>query len=294
MRVETQAGPRRVAVLIPTRQRAELVAKQLKKMPFLNHPDVMYGVDRREAHDYTVALTRADLGEVRCTFVLYHNDKNSVGFCRDQLRLAGLKRRPKFDLFVVTDDNAVFKEESFHNLVRCSAEYPEQPNLTSGSGELMRYYAKGKGGDLRDLRVINGLSSFERVTHIFTAVPREIYRNFAYPHESLAAEDRYRTMWALSHGIYAIRECLDAPYSKPRQQPGGTGGAEERMRATGLGFAKLAHDFPVFVGCTGSTPARWSLIMQIAKGYTFAGRLPGGSNRVSEDELISQMVKKET
>jgi len=293
VRIETHAGPREVAILIPTRQRADVVVKQLKKMPFLNHSDVFYGLDNREAKSYAATLANAGLGAVHCTFVMYRNEQHSVGFCRDQLRLAGLKRRPKFDLFVVTDDNAVFKEESLTNLVRCSVEYPVQPNLTSGSGELMRYYASGKGGALKDLRVINDLRSFERVTHIFTAVPRIIYRRFAYPVESLAAEDRYRTMWALSHGIFAIRECLDAPYSKPRQQPGGTGGAEERMRATGLGFAKLAQDFPVFVGCTGSTPARWSLIMQIAKGYTFAGKLPGGSNRVSEDELISQMVKKE-
>lgn len=284
MRVKTHSGLVRVAVLIPTRQRSTLVAKQLRLMPFLDNNDTIYGIDENEVNAYEAAIPNS-----RVEFVVYPNPDVSVGRCRDELRKAALRVRPKYDWFIATDDNARFTLQSLTNLVRCAAEFPEQPTIMAGIGELMKYFAKGKEDKLPDLRTINGLRSTQRVNHIFVAIPRAIYRQFAYPHDATAAEDRYLSMWAIKRGI-PVRECLDAPYSKPRQQPGGTGDQLERMRATGLGMARLAADFPEYVGCTGSIPARWSIILKLAQGYRFKDRLPGGAAR-REDDVLKSMVK---
>ena len=290
--VKTRRGSKRVAVLIPTRGRAALVAKQLQKMPFLNQRSTIYGVDVMEVADYTAAFSAVGLA-INCTILPYDNAEGSVGFCREQLRRFAMRRGLHsgrgYDYFVATDDNCTFTEEALTNVVRCSAEFPTQPNLTVGCGELMKYFLKGKETSLPDKRVIHGITSIRRVNHIFVCVPRFVYERFHYPSECLASEDRYLTMWALSNGVTEVRECLDAVYRKPRLQPGGTGGNDERMRATGLGFAKLAHDFPVFVGCTGNISLKWSYIMKLAQGFEFAGRLPGGGVK-KEVEVAASMV----
>lgn len=285
MKVDTHVGTRRVAVLIPTRHRERMVQRQLKRMPFLNHPDVYYGVDESEYHAYASAL-----GGTNVQLVVYQNTTNSVGFCRDELRKVAMDVRPGYQTFVVTDDNAFFDEVSFTNLVRAQAEWPTQPCIMAGMHQMMGFFVKDKKEKLHEYRVVHGLRSWQQVNQIFLAIPRDIYKRYAYPAESLAAEDRHLTMWAFSHGIYDIRQCMDAVFTKSRQQEGGTGTMEERMRATGLGLAKLALDFPVYVGCSGVTPIKWSYVRKIAQGYRFKERLPGGGLK-READVLQNMVK---
>jgi hypothetical protein len=283
MEIKTRRGIRNVAVLIPSRQRASVVAQQLRKMPFLNTPSTFYGVDRSEHDQYMWVLAGT---QVRV--VLYDNVQHSVGFCREELRQVGLAaRRPKYDTFIVTDDNTRFDESALVNLVRAQAEWSVQPCVMTGRGILMEHFA----GSMSDLQTRYGLRSFQTVTQQPLAIPRELYQDFRYPAECLAAEDRYFTMWCFQRGMTAWRTCLDASYAKSRQQPGGTGSVEERMRATGLGLAKLAQDFPVYVGCTGSTPIKWKYVLKLAQGYTFSSRLPGGGARQTEDVIAASMVR---
>ena len=119
---------------------------------------------------------------------------------------------------------------------------------------------------LRDIRTIHGLTSYEMVGMIVTAIPHHLYVQFAYPEDCWALEDRYFVYWCLTQGITNFRICMDAEFNKTRHQEGGSGSLDRRRLMFGKGIARLSTDFPFMAGLTGTFSSPWKELMDYARG----------------------------
>lgn len=249
------------AVLIPSRGRATVLRRLFEKHPFLIEPSTYVGVEWTEHDEYR--QVNPDLfGPKRVTLVPYENDLHSCGRAREQLRQAAMRRRnPAYDYFVTGDDNmALDSEETLNNLVLCSHEWQSRGlTLVSGLSRFKKYFDRNRKKP--DLRVDNGFTTFEGVGMILMCIPRTFYRNYSYPDGMFACEDRHLILSAMRAGATHFRICEDAIFDKRRHQKGGQGSAERRQFNQGMGFAKLANDFPYVMGQSAAgRPMRWTAV----------------------------------
>lgn len=269
--IDTAKGPVTFCVLIPSRGRAELLAKTLGKMPWLTGHDVIIGVENKEWDKYRSIIYGARVG----TFT-YDNAQGSVAVAREALRRHAMSM--SYDYFVVTDDNALHKSEAaLHNLVRACAEYPT-PCIMAGMHGTAVHFDRGKIGKAN---IVHGLTSYPAVAAIFQCYPRALYKDYVYPPDAYGLDDRHYYLWLLSQGHTEFRVCMDAPFTKSRYQHGGQGNLNERARKCGLAIARLASEFPSFVGAMGTLRIPWQhIIKTVDDGGTITGnRLVGGSMR---------------
>lgn len=272
--VETVHGPVSYCVLIPSRGRAEALARSLRRMPWLNEMDTWIGIETREFRAYRLMLNGA-APYVRT--LGYKNPLGSVAVAREQLRQHAMSVN-SYQYFVVTDDNAIHASEgALKNMVRACAEFP-RPCIMAGMHGTAMHFDRGKIGKAE---TINGLRSYPVVAAIFQCYPRSLYESYIYPDASYGLDDRHYFLWLLAQGHTEFRACMEAPFTKSRYQPGGQGTLDERAMKCGLAIAKLAGDFPKLVGAVGTLRIPWQhLITSIRSGGRITGnRLVGGAMR---------------
>lgn len=273
---------RRFCVLIPSRGRATVLAKTLEKMPWLNDGDTYVGFEHCEAPPYVHALNRFPHIER----ISYNNPLGSVAVARERLRRHVVEQMPatRYQYYVVTDDNARHKsKEALFNLARACAEWTEKwgPCIMAGMHNTAAHFDRGKIGKAKTL---NGLRSYPAVAMIFQCYPRSLYERYEYPPDAFGLDDRHFFLWCLAQGVTRFRVCMDAPFTKSRHQPGGQGTLDERAEKTGRAIARLAADFPKFVGSMGTLKIPWQHVIQTVKNHgTITGtRLVGGAMRKEE------------
>lgn len=271
------------AVLIPSRLRADILAKTLTRMPFLDARHVVIGVEDTEYAKYRRKL--AEVSHLRFNLIAYANPLGSVGVAREQLRQHALSYFPKVLQFVLTDDNARYTEESLHNLVQSAYDWNGvhfDTSFMAGMHSTAPHFDRGAIAKTKE--TLNGLTSYATVAAIYHTVHRHWYQTYQYPERCFALEDRHMFLTGIQRGMrpHQFRVCMDAPFSKSRYQPGGQGTIHERMKKCGHSIEQLAHDFPEYVGARGTFPTPWKFIMDMAAGAS-ADRLVGGAMRKGEN-----------
>jgi hypothetical protein len=214
---------------------------------------------------------------------IYENPLGSVAVAREQLRRIAVLHR--YAYYVVTDDNAVHRnEQALHNLVQCAAEWPTKPVIVAGMHNTAIHFDRTK---LHQKEIVNGITSYPTVAMMFQVYDHDLYKTYTYPEDAYGLDDRHLVLWAISKGVREFRVCMDAPFTKSRydkkkgEVAGGQGTIPERMQKCGLAIARLAEDFPTYVGATGTLRIPWSFILDMVSGYT-ADRLVGGAMRKAE------------
>lgn len=277
-------------VLIPTRGRWDILAKTLKKMPFLDARGVYFGVERGEHPKYTCLH---DLRSAKV--VLYDNPEGSVAVARERLRrrvIPGASGDEGWQYAVVTDDNASFTMESLNSLVAATARYEEHTNGRPVVMAGMHNTAPHFDRNLITKKIkVHRFTSYPNVAMIYQCYPMTLYTRYTYPPDAYGLDDRHFFLWAISVGVRDFRVCMDAPFNKSRYQKGGQGSIDERMEKCGRAIARLATDFPRYVGATGTLRIPWQFILQAEShaGPVTADRLAGGSMR-KENTLIKQSL----
>lgn len=238
MKVQTEVGKVRVAHLVPSCGRAELMMKNMGKMRDVwNRPGTFMAIDRKEVKAYRDVIQTLDKVE----WITYDNRDRLVGRALETLRAAATERG--YDYYVLSDDNCVFTKESFTNLVRATAEYGKPVHMAGSHPTAKHFDAKRIR---KDSVKQNGLTVYRKMTWIFRCVPHEVYSKFKYPDLPCYA-DRYFTMWMIANGYFHFRCVLEAPFTKKRFVKGGIGEKHERARSA-LGLAMMAKDFAPFWG----------------------------------------------
>jgi len=276
----------RFCVLIPSRQRVDVLRKSLQKMPWLNNRETIIGIERKELDAYTAMLAKtAPLVAISS----YDNPTGSVAVARECLRLVAVAYG--YDYYVVTDDNAVHRDEqSLRNLVRCSMDWPTKPVIMAGMHNTAPHFDRTKIGQKR---TVNGLTSYPTVAMMFQVYDHALYSQYSYPPDAYGLDDRHLVLWAISKGVREFRVCMDAPFTKSRYDKqkgeviGGQGSIPERMVKCGLAIARLATDFPRYVGATGTLRIPWTFVLDMESGHT-ADRLVGGAMRKAEAIVTPQ------
>jgi hypothetical protein len=196
--------------------------------------------------------------------------------------------RTGFDYYIATDDNARYKDGVLERLVRCAAEFPDQPTVSVGYHGFMKFTDRKK--TLPDVRVVNDIKSYRHVGTILMCIPHKIYAEYAYPHDAYALEDRHFVMWCLTKGYVSWRICMDAEFSKIRFAPGGSGSVEARQLKCGKGMARCATDFPQMMGFSGVYRAPWKELLEFAtKGTNYTKRPAMGS--IQKSDAVKREVK---
>jgi hypothetical protein len=283
MKIKRASRGSRAVVLIPTRGRAALLAKQLAgPMSFLvsGRWSVIFAV-AREDDDYNNYVKL--FWDLPVTMLSIRDKQGSCGIAREELRRVALSRGVRYA--VMTDDNARFTEQSLTNLIRATHDWTHAHGMTfmAGMHGTAAHFDRGK---IADQTRYKGLRSYPQIGMIFHCVAMDWLRNYSYPGDCFALEDRHMIFTAIRHGIREFRVCMDAPFTKSRYSEGGQGSIEDRMWKCGKSIERLAHDFPKYVGARGTFPTPWSFIMQMEDGHT-ADRLPGGAMRTA-DRLVQQ------
>lgn len=269
--------PRRFCTLIPTRGRADQLAKSLKKMPWLDHSDTFILIERQEAAAY--AAVRRQYPSISWKME-FENPTGSVAVAREWLRTYASRYAVAPAIYshaVVTDDNAIHASEAaLHNLVRATVDYPAQPVIMAGMHNTAEHFDRGKLGKQV---TVHGLRSYPAVAMIFQCYPMSLYTKYRYPADAYGLDDRHFFLWCIDHGVKDFRVCMDAPFTKSRYQAGGQGTIQQRMTKNGHAIARLALDFPRLVGATGTLRIPWQFLLEMQAGATDADRLPGGAMR---------------
>jgi hypothetical protein len=296
--IHTAHGPCRFAVLIPSRGRAPILAKSLKKMPWLDDVDTFILVEKKEWDAYaeirdafpTISYTgqgpwwggsARERGASPIGVFGFDNPSNSVAVARERLR-QHVTSQCAYDAYVVTDDNAVHASEAaLHNLVRARAEWAVQPCIMAGMHNTAPHFDRGK---IPRAVTVHGLRSYPSVAMIFQCYPHDLYAQYRYPSDAFGLDDRHFFLWAIQHGVTQFRVCMDAPFTKSRYQDGGQGDIATRLANNGRAIARLAMDFPRHVGATGTLRLPWQLILDMEKGK-MPDRLVAGAMRKEADLL---------
>lgn len=273
-------------VLIPSRGRPAQLAKSLTKMPWLSAYPTYLGIEEDEAKVYEDALRKATIANTY-TRVYYHNPAGSVALARERLRARAV-RDGHYDYYVVTDDNAVHaSEDALLALVRACHEWPK-PCIMAGMHNTAAHFDRGKIGKVE---TVNGLRSYPSVAMIFQCYPHALYAGYRYPEEAFGLDDRHFFLWCLAMKVTEFRVCMDAPFTKARYQEGGQGSVDVRAAKTGRAIARLASDFPKFVGAQGTLRIPWQMLITAVRagGTIHADRLAGGAMR-KETELSKKLT----
>lgn len=265
------------AVLIPSRGRAQILAKTLARIPILNDGDTYLGIERCELSLYReLVLTRTGN---RCKYVIYDNPEGSVGLAREHLRQYALNG--EYDWYVITDDNARFNEHAVNALVQSAEAWSikaQAPVFMAGMHSTAAHFDRNL---IKHAETVDGWRTYPGIGFIFHAVPHVWYSRYKYPEDCFALEDRHMMLTAIDRGMTEFRVCMDAPFSKSRYQPGGQGDLDKRRWNCGRAIERLAHDYPSMVGVRGTFPMPWQFIMSLRQGAR-PDRLLGGAMRKSE------------
>lgn len=280
MTADTPLGRVRFCVLIPTRGRAALVKKQLSgSMAHLIAPGVYYGVADEDPQRNTYRANLAEITSFTWPRVVPVLDRQgSCGMAREYLRAALFQKpRIEYQYAVMTDDNARFTRESLDNLVSAAHVWNEEEGTTfmAGMHSTAPHFDRHRIAEKEER---HGLTTYPTVGMIFHCVPTAWLRNYRYPGDCFALEDRHMIFTAIQAGTRNFRVCMDAPFTKSRYQEGGQGSIEDRMWKCGKSIERLAHDFPSYVGIKGTFPTQWQNILKMADGHQI-DRLTGGAMR---------------
>lgn len=266
--------PLRVATLIPSRGRADVLWKTLQKMPFLDDPDTYIGIEKKEWHSgYSRFLDPAFYGG---NVVLYKNDEGSVGFAREQLRQVAVAEG--YDYYIATDDNAKFTVHGTNALVQSAEAWRiKSGKLTfmCGMHSTATHFDRNL---IKRKETVDGWITYPGIGFIFHCMPHAWYSRYEYPASCFALEDRHMMLSAINAGHTEFRVSMDAPFSKSRYAAGGQGDINKRRWNCGRSIEQLAHDFPSDVGARGTLPLPWQFIMQLHAGAE-VDRLVGGAMR---------------
>ena len=295
MRFKTNDSIVRYAVAIPTRGRASILARGLNgPMSFLTKAEgVFFAISKNDPQHAEYVKLFAQYPSIH---VLEYWDQSrhrqtamsafteslpgSVGWAREQLR-ARILELGKYDYLVMTDDNARFKEPALRALVGSTFLWERKFDrwcFMAGMHSTAAHFDRNAIGQKKR---IGGYDSYPTVAMIFHCVSTAWLRNYRYPGDCFALEDRHMIFTAIRNGVRDFRVCMDAPFTKPRYQEGGQGAISDRMWKCGKSIERLAHDFPEYVGAKGTFPTPWKFIMEMADGG-IVDRLPGGAMRRTE------------
>lgn len=282
------------AVLIPSRGRAAVLAKTLKRQPFLDAPGVYFGVEAKEFPDY------ACLHRLRHAVVVqYGNPTGSVAVARENLRLALMKDSQHgasqfYTHVVVTDDNAAYTSDALTALVAATRAYARmcgRPVVMAGMHPTAPHFDRHRIAKTK--LSVDRFTSYEHVAMIFQCYPMDLYKTYTYPSDAYGLDDRHFFLWAIAHGVRDFRVCMDAPFKKSRYEAGGQGSIEERATKCGLAIARLATDFPQYVGASGTLRIPWQFVLELASVTAAtpmtANRLAGGAMR-KEGAILKRRV----
>lgn len=250
----------RYCVMIPSKDRADILAHRLKTMPHLVHRDVYVGYQTDQLADYQRLVF--DRYPAICP-VTFENPKGSVAWARQQIKEAVTERR--YQYYVTMDDNTYATKESLENLVRCCAEYPE-PTVMAGLHRVLLHFDRARIA--KGITTINGLRSYASVSMMMVCVPAELWEPYTYPHDAYGLDDRHWYLWMLDRGYRNFRVCMDSPFRKPRYQRGGQGDLDARAVKCGHAIRQLATDFPAMVGSNGTLRIPWDFILERMAGAT--------------------------
>jgi len=278
-----QFRPLKIAVLIPSRGRSELLRKNLAKMPWLLNHDTFIGVE----HDEFTADGYRWLQATPVRIILYNNKEGSVGIAREKLRLAATKEH--YDYYVATDDNARYNEHAVNALVQSTEAWrvhTGKMTLACGMHSTAPHFDKNL---ILRKETVGGWTTYPGINFIFHCMPHDWYAKYSYPGGCFALEDRHMMLTAIDLGHSEFRVCMDAPYAKSRYQVGGQGDIKKRQWNCGRSIEQLAHDFPTYVGARGTFPLPWQFILKLRSGAV-VDRLMGGAMR--KGDALDVPVKK--
>ena len=292
MKFETMNGTVRIAILIPSKGRAETLRKRLQRNPWLDDASVYIGVEGRERREYEALENEFP----NISWMDYDNPTGSIGVAREYLRAEAMTHG-KFDYVVPTDDNAEFSLNSLAALVRCAHEFPTESKsgtVSHGYHAIQKFFQQGKEGKRLHESVVHTIRSYEGVSHIYWCIPAKLYKKYQYPADCFTYDDRHLSFWLLSlPAPPTMRVCVDAEFSKTRHKVGGSGSLEERLVKCGKSLIPLARDFPLFMGSDGVNVVRWKFIMKLSQGFMYEKRPPRGS-RQSAEAALAAMVPRST
>lgn len=234
-----QAKKPRVAVLIPSKGRPEVLLKTLRAQPFLNRPSTYIGVENAERKVYR----KVRLEFSRIQFVFYDNPESSGTRGREELRKAAVAFG--FDRYVVTDDNTRFSKRSLQNLIAASYAYPVQPCIVAGMHGTAAHFDSGR--IKKGTEVHKGFRFYKKRSAMFWVLPPELYHHMSYIIDRGCMDDVQVTFAAFSLGIFAQVVCMDAPFSKKRYLPGGYGGIAQRVEKVGIAIQRFAKYYPQYM-----------------------------------------------
>ena len=262
------------AVMIPSKGRADRIAKGFRKMPFLNASNVYVGIEHREMFEYKSFCEEHSLVH----YVFYHNPEGSVSFARQQLKCEA-EMNPNYQRYVFTDDNAIFTYDSLIMLLRAHKAY-RKPCVMAGAHATSPHFDRNRR---KLMEVVGGYKSYPQPGMMFYCVARSLCDDYVFPHDTFGLDDRHFYLWLMDQGVRDFRICPDAPFTKSRYQEGGQGSIKERMMKCGRAIEKIARDYPRWAGSTGTLRLPWQSIFDTLSGKTL-DRLAGGAMR-SETKL---------
>lgn len=239
-------------VCIPSKGRALQLRKLFTKCQTLNDYNTFIGVEVQELDEYQNVLGVL-ANKVR--WVTVDNPRGITSYARQQIKVAATQYQ-KCDYYVLTDDNCIFDDQSLRRLLRAQANL-EEPSVMSGAHPTAVHF-HADAIKATSVETSTGDTIYRQVGMIFWSIPGDLYRKFKYP-DDCYFDDVYLIFWLLTQGFTNFWACLDAPFNKHRHEAGGTGTVPERVRKMGLGFMRLAQDFPQWM-----TPS----ILRTAVPYT--------------------------
>lgn len=278
MIIRTATGvPCRYCVLIPSCGRSDVLERNLlQKMPFLLQQGLYVAT---HAGDTAYVEVQRAVRRAGGRSVTVANPTGSVAVMRERLRTLAVT--DGYDQYVVTDDNAVYTEESLTNLVRAAAEYPAHPCTMAGFHNTAVHFDRHRIAC--GVQTVHGLRSYAHITMMFQTYPHDLYAIYRYPPDAYGYDDRHFYLWAIQQGVKHFRVCMDAPFSKARYDgTGGQGTVEQRALKNGLATVRLATDFPHYIGASGTLRVAWQTILNLAAGRV-PDRLVGGAMRKEAD-----------
>lgn len=241
MRVALQQNPRnrkyaRGAILIPTRNRGELLTRALRRMaPVWNDPDVFFGIEPAEMDSYRTVLEACPKARV----VEVHNPSGAVGVARETVRRAATA--VGYPVYMVMDDNVITTPQAVENLIRAVVEFP-RTCVMGGFHPTANLYNKAQ---IEEAVCVNGIRSYWTIAFMMYAFPSALYDGFEYDPGLTQYDDRYHALWVLRQGCREFRACIDAPFTKARGQAGGRSGSEQN---NGEAFRILINEFADVIG----------------------------------------------
>lgn len=242
------------AVLIPSKGRPKQLADLFKRCPMLNAPSTFVGLD--DVHMFSDGIVDAPYDALfreggvadKVRVIGIYNKDGYTSVAREKLRLIAVKL--KYERYVLADDNCQFDNHGLRALLMAQTMtkgvvggmHPTAPHFHADQiAETLEHHTF-KISD----REAFGLRTYEQVGMIFWCVPGAEYTKFRYP-DDCYFDDVYFIMWLLAKGFTNFRCCMEAAFNKHLHQPGGTGNVASRIRKRGIGFARLATDFPQFM-----------------------------------------------